>query len=73
MLDSFSQEAFFVAMLSQQKADRLLFLIFRHVEPGDAVLSKEVMAEGQGQFRFADSRWTEKEERTFGAPRMGKS
>jgi hypothetical protein len=31
------------------------------------------MAEGQRQFRFADSRWTKKEERTLGAARMGES
>jgi hypothetical protein len=73
MLDSFSQEAFFVAMFSKEQADRFLFLVFRHVEPGDTVLPKEVMAEGQRQFCFPDPRWTKEEKRTFRAAGMGKS
>ncbi len=73
LIDPTAQDAFFVSVLSQEESNRFLFLVFGHIEPGDLIFPEEVARESKGQFCFSDSRWTEKEKRSFGATWMGKA
>ena len=55
---------------SEQKTHRGLILELRHIKTVEMIRAAKVFGEGDSDFSFADSGWTDEKERTFRTLRM---